>query len=513
VLIVKKLIIRILFASLAMVALLSPAQAQMATMDEGLTVAQNWITLIIQKKGDWGGHAVAYVDAIQEFKRGERVLGYFCIVKPMGYIIISLRKELAPVKVYSTNCNLDPESNEGMTDLIKGCMERILNAIELRLGPIESVQIQALENILEINYKGAWTNLERNVESFKQQLQSGEIIMNYYEGEILLASSWHQQPPYNDDCPNIGCNWAGYNNYNANALVGCVATAGSQIMRHWNWPPYGVGSPYNDWYDWPNMLNRYVWHWTPTPGFTDENGNPCTQAQIDAVAELCSEVGIAVGMSYGCGVSLAVTADMEGVFENQYRYSSACVRRNRADYSAVDWFNRIKAQLNANRPIQYDIRVTGGGHSFVGDGWQEIGDPVVRQYHMNYGWDNSYNAWYTLDALYASISINDEYMLENIYPAPSLGSSISGVYTPPSFPYRYFDRDATASNAIFRTNQHLQFLHNIKVTVSTTPGSSLRFEGSSPVGMRLFSRGDISRGVAIDNAVINVYENGSIMFY
>jgi hypothetical protein len=388
---------------------------------------------------------------------------------------------------------LDPESDEGMADLIKACMERTLNAIEQQIGPVESVQTQDMEKILEINYQPAWTELERNVESFKEQVNAGEI-MNYYEGEVLLTSSWHQGDPYNRECPAASGTCKG-----SRCLVGCVATAGAQIMRHWNWPPFGVGTPYNDAYDWPNMRD------------TVTGSSP--QAQIDAVAELCHEIGIAVNMNY-CEIdceSGAQTYDMEGVYENHYRYSTACVRRNRPDYSAVDWFNRIKTQVNVNRPVHYRVL----GHSIVGDGWQETGDPIVRQYHMNYGWSDSHNAWYTLDALHqpGGGTINDEYMLENIYPAPSLGSSISGVYTPPSFPYRYFDRDATASNAIFRTNQHLQFLHNIKVTVSSTPGSSLRFEGSSPAGMRLFTRGDTSRGVAIDNAVINVYENGSIMFY
>ena len=73
----KKFMLTILIACLGTMVLISPVRAQMATTDEALTVANNWIMLIIQKKGSWGGYADAYVDAIQEFKRGKRVLGYF----------------------------------------------------------------------------------------------------------------------------------------------------------------------------------------------------------------------------------------------------------------------------------------------------------------------------------------------------------------------------------------------------------------------------------------------------
>jgi hypothetical protein len=112
-----------------------PIQAQMATTNEALTVANNWIDVIIQKKGGWGDANSAYVESIEEFNRGGRTVGYFCNVKPVGHIVLSLRKELAPVKAYSAKSNLDPKSEEGMADLIKGKMEDILKVIEQKAGP------------------------------------------------------------------------------------------------------------------------------------------------------------------------------------------------------------------------------------------------------------------------------------------------------------------------------------------------------------------------------------------
>jgi len=259
----RNLTITILIACVMVLGLTIPAQAQMASKAEALTVAQNWVNLIIELKGDWGGSETAMVQEIQEFKRGQRVIGYFCHVKPKGHIVISLRKELAPVKAYSATCDLDPESYG--SNVIKVGMERVLEAIEERLGPIESVSSQNLQNILGIDYRSAWAELSGNVKDFKAGLESGAIEVNYQEGQVLLSSNWHQGPPYNNDCPNMGCSWGGCCGVpsppygcNNNAVVGCVATAGAQIMRYWAWPPYGVGSPYNDTYDWRNMPDVFT---------------------------------------------------------------------------------------------------------------------------------------------------------------------------------------------------------------------------------------------------------------
>ena len=96
---------------------------------------------------------------------------------------------------------------------------------------------------------------------------------------LNLTSHWHQDSPYNNDCPDLGCTTTS----NGRSVVGCVATAGAQIMYYWAWPPYGEGSPYSDTYDWPNMRDSVT---TSSPA-----------AQQAAVAELSHEVGLAVGMS------------------------------------------------------------------------------------------------------------------------------------------------------------------------------------------------------------------------
>jgi hypothetical protein len=387
----------------------------------------------------------------------------------------------------------------------------MLDTVEAQLGPIDAVAPADLAPLLELDYAPAWAVLSLAPAEF--QVAPGARA-NYQSGGVLLSSDWHQNPPYNDQCPNMSCSWPDYNYFNQNAVVGCVATAGSQIMRYWNWPPYGDVAPYADAYDWPNMLDRYIWC-SAHLRFEDALNFPISAAQIDAVAELCHEVGVAVSMAYGCGGSSAYTVDMEGVFENHFRYSTACTVRYRSSYSAVDWFARVKAQCNSNRAMQYNIP----GHSIVVDGWREVylGGVFTRQYHINYGWGllggcQGCDTWYTLDAILNG-NPSDEFMLENIVPAPALGATLAGTYARPTFPYRYVDQDATGTDATFAEGQGIQFLPN--VTVTCTGGSGIRFRGSNSAWSGLYTRGRLDIGVNLrgpSGSCLKLASGGQILF-
>jgi len=492
----KRLTITILVAFAVLTELATPVRAELVTRGEALRVANNWITLIIQKRGNWGGSETAGVAEIQEFKRGERTLGYFCRVQPKGQIIVSLRRELAPVKAFSDTCNLNPDSDEDLVDLLKGCMERILNYIEKQAGPIATVQSAELDSIIPNNCRNAWAELEHEQDK-AEEVPSWAIEMNYVEGLILLSSYWHQGDPYNRDCPSPP---SGDDCDQPRCLVGCVATAAAQIMRYWAWPPYGVGTGYDDPYDWANMPNAVT------------GGSP-------AVAELCHEIGVAVGMDYcggtGCRSSVP-TEDMEVVYEGPYRYSDYCVKLIRDEYSPGDWWNLIKEQLNSNQPIQYKVV----GHSIVADGWLELGATPDRMYHMNYGWgredcseQDGCNTWYFLDMLHLG-NPEEEYMLVNIFPAAALRHAIGGLYPKEGFNYRYFNQDATTdSGALFEPGQNLQFLPGVKVTCAN-PSGQILFQGTNYDNTRLFSIKEMKvAGIRIYGGVIRLFQNGSIKFH
>jgi len=447
-----------------------------ATSDEAAIVAQNWVRHVIVGTGEWAGSTIASVIGTEEIRRDGVVLGYVCPVSPEGCVVVSLYKGLAPVKFYTDDGDLDLAGEEGLPAMIKDVLQRVLDALEGKVGPLSVAPRDAVEAVLEIDYRASWDQMLG---------AGGPDGANYAQGGVMVDSEWHQSPPYNDQCPDMTCSWTC--NINTNALVGCVATAGAQIMRYWNWPPYGVGSPYNDAYDWVNMLDTV----------------PCgaTAAQINAVAELCAEVGTSVSMSYGCGASSAWTWDMVDVFEDDYRYSTSCNFIYRSSYTAVNWFNLMKAQFNVNRPVQYRIP----GHSIVSDGWRETGNPVtLREYHINYGWGGTNSGWFTLDAIPGG-NPSEEYMVGNIVPAQAIGPTVSGTYSKQTFNYRYFDMDA-AGSGVFSAGQFVQFLPGVVVSSTGT----IQFNGTSGDSSRLFARGNTATGVRIYGGAVRVNNGGEI---
>lgn len=446
----------------------APSQAEVVSTEEARAVADNYVELIINKKGDWGGAPDAQVIAMEKFVRGDRLLGYVFHVKPRGFILTSLHKELSPVKAYSAMSDMDPNIDVGLVDLIKGHMERTIESVDkLFAKPVESATLDDWEAVINTDYRPAWSELaDKNFDptTYRQTLGSTSVGMNYQEGEILVTSNWHQQPPYNDLCPDMDCDeWAGepYFGYNDNARVGCVAVAGVQILRHWNWPSCAANGEY---------VRRFEWSSMP-----DEVTIYSPLYEIDVVAAANVAVADAVGMNFGCDGSSADTEDMEQVFENR-RYHFTCNRADRDAHSASAWFDRIRNQLNVNRPVQYRVE----GHSIVGDGWQEIdiADVLTRQYHMNYGWGNTRNAWYTLDDLYLG-GIGEEFILRDIYPENAMGDDLFGIFSPlpdPGVhydkPVRYFDVDTSGALSFFEPGQSFQYLR---------PGFHLTHrEGSDP---------------------------------
>jgi len=528
----KNITITILSALLAAMLFISPVWGEMATWDEAVTVANNWIVRVIWQEGHWGGYDWAEVEYIQEFTRSGRVIGYFCHVRPIGFIVVSLRKELAPVKAYSDTCNLDPESDEGMADLLKTKMEGLLDAIE---QPIRLYGVDALpdvQGLFEIDYRPAWDELCGEVGAFGGEFKSFQATDSVSQVGPLLSSSWHQGEPYNllcpegdsrctDCCPEPDVVCSPFDR----TPVGCVATAAAQIMKYWNWPPYGVGGHSYFWdgddscpaggttgvgEGWLSATFTNPYDWLRMP---DRLTNDSSQDEIDSVAELCYEIGVAVEMDYGVCDSLAYIRDMNDAYGDHFLYHTYVVAK-RADNRSI-WLDVIQGQLQANQPIHYRFV----GHQLVLDGWREDGGTVMRQYHMNYGYGgycddpNGCNTWYSLDALYGSNDPNEEKMIAYVYPVPALGYDLidNWTYRKEQFNYRYFVQDANGVNVTFEAGQNFQFLPRIKVECKD---GYIRFESTSFENTWLFSiKGTSKAQINIYDGCIALSRGGSIRFH
>lgn len=260
-----------------------------------------------------------------------------------GFVIIAGDDAVAPVLGYTSTGAFDANNlPEGLKDLLKSYEQ----------------QIAALGK----NYKA-------NATSTRAEF-TGEKLLN--------TAKWNQVAPFNKYTPN-------------NYVTGCVATAGAIVMKHHGYPAKGVGSHTYTWngqnltasfehdYDWANMPARYT-------GDNDE--------AFDGVARLMSDPGIAVNMQYANGGSASALEALVTALKKYFGYSKYARHLKIEDLGAEAWNGRLRAEIDANRPILYSgAESYYTGHSFVIDGYKN------ETFSVNWGWGGYCNGFYRIGAL------------------------------------------------------------------------------------------------------------------
>ncbi len=211
----------------------------------------------------------------------------------------------------------------------------------------------------------------------------------------LMSCQWGQSSPYNGQCPKYG---------SRNCIVGCAATATSQVMYYWG---------HQRGYDLPA---------TAIPAYTTRNlGLRCEElpattfdwasmrdaASSDAAAaKLCRYVGQALEMDYGTSASEAWGSDIGIVYRDYFGYDQHTRLVFRQDYDYDTFEQMIYDEMAAGRPVVITgsyINSDGsswGGHSFVCDGYQSSNG----YYHINWGWNGSNDGYFPLSSLNSSLN-------------------------------------------------------------------------------------------------------------
>lgn len=260
-----------------------------------------------------------------------------------GFVIIAGDDAVTPVLGYTSTGSFDAENlPDGLKDLLKS-YER---------------QIAALGD----NYVANQT-----------------ATRAAFTGEKLLKTAkWNQMAPFNKYTPN-------------NYVTGCVATAGAIVMKHHGYPAKGTGSHSYTWngktlsanfehdYDWASMPVKY-------DGTND--------AAFDGVARLMSDLGVAVEMQYNKDESGAYIGNLVTALQKYYGYSKLSHLMAIEDVGAEAWNGRLRAEIDANRPVLYAASdPAGGGHAFVIDGYKD------ESFSVNWGWGGYCDGFYKIGAL------------------------------------------------------------------------------------------------------------------
>ncbi|MCD4654790.1 C10 family peptidase [bacterium] len=422
----KRAVLMVMMAMI--ICVLAPTgQATIATQDEMEHVCLNWLSYFVSQNGQWAGSIQPRVIDTNSIEINGQYLGECFTISPNGYIAVPVLKELPPVTACSEENGLDLDLDGGSTLLLKELLyNRITQYIDT-YGDLDASQ-PVTGNILFADIHQKQWKMFADPE-FQLRLNNNYFSPITQVGP-LLSTRWHQRAPYNNFCP-LGDG--------GRCVVGCVATAASQILAHYRISGSGTGSSsyfwdgdqscsgsyaggtlsgtYSDGYDWGNM--------------PDNCTTSSSSAAQNAVAELCYEVGVALEMDYGYCGSGASTYATATVLPTYFGCKSGASVKYRANYSAQSWLDMLKIDLNKGCPTVYRFDTATGGHAVVCDGWRDTGG--VNQYHINYGWGGSNTDWYSIDYITGSANWSSEATVVGIEPGGSTPpSSMTVTITMPS---------------------------------------------------------------------------------
>ncbi len=340
----------------------------------------------------------AIIEKMEPYQVEGKTVAYIAHLGGGGFCLCGADDLVLPVYFYCPEGTYDPENQSH---------RYILWEIETRLKTLqEGLQKNDpnLQPYQEVLSERATFWQELTADRIPTRVETEYTLAEPIQMELNLTTRWDQESPYNNFCPmgDQSCTvcpdgWPP----SSRTVVGCVATATAQIMKYWNWPSSGTGSKSYSWngdqscggstpsqvlsatfsdpYDWQNMPDYCGWG--------------CTQAQKDALAELCYEVGVALKMDYGVCGSGAYSEDIDNALMYFLYYD--------ADHDS-DWNkDEITKDIQWLRPVVLCGRnAEGEGHCWVVFGYDKGTDPN-RQFKMNMGWGGDYSSppygWYSLD--------------------------------------------------------------------------------------------------------------------
>ena len=307
-------------------------------------------------------------------------------LKGGGFVVTSADTTLEPIVAFSSGGDLVESDANPMWVLLK-------KDLALRAG--EGTATNVKSGLLKATVGGSsgsaneakWNRLLGKSSGLLRASQ-GVASVSDVRVAPLVQSKWNQGNVGSTNC---------YNYYTPNHYVcGCVATAGAQLMRYFEWPRSDVSvAQFANTHCAVDGVTQTLttqggsYEWSQMP--LVPNGS-ITDAERRAIGKLTSDIGICVGMSYTELASSVGGYMLSEAFTNHYGYANALSFEWTGDISGSDDMkNALLSNFDAGFPVA--IGLSGdGGHEIVGDGYGYSDDTLYL--HFNMGWSGTDDAWY-----------------------------------------------------------------------------------------------------------------------
>ena len=283
-----------------------------------------------------------------------------------GFVIISADDFYRPIIGYSENGafdvnNVPPALQDYLDGIVAG----------------RSANLSRTRNAAAPDIAADWRMLEK----------TGRLVSrNGGKGtDYFVKTKWDQSYPYNCCCPADPAGSGGH------AIVGCLATSMSQLMRFWQYPEQGIGSHCYYHPDYGQICADFgntTYDWANMPLVLDNNSS---QDEKIATGTLCFHCGVTIDMGYGPDGSGGASAPIPGAMHNYFNYSNAIVQLRRDDFETETWKDMVREQFDMGWPMYYG-GCDDGCHAFICDGYDDY-----DMFHFNLGWGGSSDGWYIID--------------------------------------------------------------------------------------------------------------------
>jgi len=297
---------------------------------------------------------------------------YYVFGTQNTFVIIAADDIAKPVLGYGEHFKIPSDTTYGANffGLLKSFEKQILFAHEQ--GISQNAEISKL-----------WKDLENG----SHQKDRQQAI------EPLMTTTWGQGWPYNADCPDASGGPGGH------VWTGCVATALAQIL-HYTYSNesdfQGVGSYSYTWGGYPTTSVNFGNTSYDMASMPNAVSN-ITDPGATEIAKLSYHVGVGCRAMWGSGsTGVLVTSNdnpMVALLQNYLPTAASAEYIQKMDYTDADWHNTIQSELTAGRVVYYR------GDGSLSHAWVCDGVNASNFYHFNFGWDGSYNGYYSLSAI------------------------------------------------------------------------------------------------------------------
>lgn len=189
--------------------------------EDGVTRAvETWL-----RDGLTEGRPTARVVRLDPYPAEDRIAAYIATLAGGGYCIGGADDVLLPVYFFAPQGEFDP-GNPDLAGLLESIAARLAWVEEGRAT--RDGRLEPFRDDLSDRAR-VWQELAAGVVVRREPARDvPELVI------LPLTSTWHQGPPFNQDCPVYPDG--------GQTIVGCVATAMAQVMYYWQWPETGASS-------------------------------------------------------------------------------------------------------------------------------------------------------------------------------------------------------------------------------------------------------------------------------